>query len=91
MFTLSMLVQESSCVECSLRLLPVMPLIETKGTTATGYIEHRQMSSTRDGLVFVLRWYCDPWTSDVVLNFLFLCVVNQKSITPAIDRLIGGG
>jgi hypothetical protein len=31
------------------------------------------------------------WTSYVVLNFLFLHLLNQNSSTPALDRLTGGG
>jgi hypothetical protein len=41
--------------------------------------------------VFVLMWYSTPWTSDVVLNFLFLCLSGQKSATPAFGRLTDGG
>jgi hypothetical protein len=41
--------------------------------------------------VFVLKWYSAPWTSDVVLNFLFMRLSGQKSATPSFGRLTDGG
>jgi hypothetical protein len=35
-------------------------------------------------LVFVLKWYFAPWTSDVVLNFLFLCMVSLEASPPSL-------
>jgi hypothetical protein len=66
-------------------------VFEMRGITTLGRIEHQHMRSIGATSVFVLKWYAAPWTSDVVLDFLFLCMANQKSVTPTFDRLIGGG
>jgi hypothetical protein len=57
---------------CSLQLLGVVPLVEMRGITTPGHIEHRNISLTRAVLGFVLRWHCASWTSIMALNFLFL-------------------
>jgi hypothetical protein len=66
---------------CSLWRVTVVPFAATKGTIAPDRFEHRQTSSTVAAPVFVLKWYSAPWTSDVVLNFLFLCLPERKSAT----------
>jgi hypothetical protein len=76
---------------CSIWLVIVVPLVEMKGTTTPSCIEHRHISSMVVASVFVLRWYSTPWTSDMVLNFLLMCMVNWESVTPAFVRLINGG
>jgi hypothetical protein len=77
--------------QSSLQLVMIVPLIKMKGTTAPANIEHRHISSTGAALVSILKWYSALWTSDVVLNFSFLFMVNRESVTPAFDRLIGRG
>jgi hypothetical protein len=60
----------------------VVPFIEMKGTTAPGCFEHQNTSLGMAMLMFVLMWYSIPWTSDVVLNFLFLCMVSREAPPP---------
>jgi hypothetical protein len=64
---------------CSLRQLMVVPFTKAKGTTTLGLFEYRHTSSAVARPVFILKWYSIPWTSDVVLNFLFLCMVSQEA------------
>jgi hypothetical protein len=76
---------------CSLRWVMVVPFITTKGIIAPSRFEHRHTSSTVAAPAFVLKWYSAPWTSDVVLNLLFLRLPNQKSVTLAFDHLTDRG
>jgi hypothetical protein len=66
-------------------------LRRNEGDYSPDRFEHQHTSSIVVAPVFVLKWYSTPWTSDVVLNFLFLHLPNQKSTAPAFDRLTGGG
>jgi hypothetical protein len=68
--------------QCSLRRVTVVPFIKMKGTIAPGRFEHRHTSLTVATLVFVLKWYSTPWISDVVLNFLFLCMKSREASPP---------
>jgi hypothetical protein len=64
---------------CSLRQVTVVPFVDTKGTTTPSRFEHRHMSSMVATPVFVLKWYSAPWTRNVVLNFLFLCMKSREA------------
>jgi hypothetical protein len=54
-------------------------LRRSEGDYNPSHFEHRHTTSTGAMLVFVLKWYFAPWTSDVVLNFLFLYMVNREA------------
>jgi hypothetical protein len=54
-------------------------LHQNKGDYSPVRFEHRHTSSTGATLMFVLKWYSAPWTSDVVLNFLFLCMRSREA------------
>jgi hypothetical protein len=67
---------------CSSRQVMVVPFVEMKGTTTPDRFEHRHTSSTVATPVFVLKWYIAPWTSDVVLNFLLVCIMSWEASPP---------
>jgi hypothetical protein len=54
-------------------------LHQSEGDYNLGRFEYRHTSSAGATSVFVLKWYSTPWTSDVVLNFLFLCMVSREA------------